>query len=74
MNYTEEDLEQLISCPKRISQAPRREMRTDGKHGFRAFMRHSLEFAEDFSLGLVYVPKDEPGSFCLMRCVTSCVR
>jgi len=82
MNYTDEELAQLTACPKRVSQPPRREMRTDGKHlrndmelesldgqhGFRAFMRHSLEFSEDFSLGIVYVPKDEPGSFCLMRC------
>ncbi len=81
MIYTEEDLAQLIACPKRISRPPRKEMKTegkhlrndmeldslDGKHGFRAFMRHSLDFSENFSIGLDYVPRDEPGSFCLMR-------
>lgn len=40
----------------------------DGNHGFRAFMRQSLEFTEDFSVGLEYLPKDEPGRFCLVRC------
>ena len=82
MEYTDEVLEQLIACPKRISQPPRKGMKPDGKHsrndmelesldgnhGFRAFMRQSLEFTEDFSVGLEYLPKDEPGRFCLVRC------
>ncbi len=82
MIYTDEDLLQLIACQKRITQPPRKEMRTDGqmlrdemefesldeKHSFRVFMRQSRQFAENFSVGLEYVPKDEPGSFCLLRC------
>ena len=82
MIYTDEDLSQLISCQKRISQPPRKEMRAeggylrndmeleslDGKHAFRAFMRQSRQFPENFSVGIDYLPKDEPGSFCLMRC------
>lgn len=82
MIYTDEDLTQLIICPKRIAQGPRKEMRTDGqmlrnemefesldgKHAFRAFMRQSRQFPENFSIGLDYLPKDEPGSFCLLRC------
>ncbi len=63
-------------------QAPKREMRIDGKmqrnemelesvdggHSFRVFMRQSLQFLENFSIGIDYIPKDMPGSFCLMRC------
>jgi hypothetical protein len=40
----------------------------DGKHSFRVFMRQSLRFSENFSIGMDYLPKDEPGSFCLLRC------
>ena len=68
MIYTDEDLLQLISCQKRISQPPRKEMRAeggylrndmeleslDGKHAFRAFMRQSRQFPENFSVGLDY--------------------
>jgi len=82
MTYTDEELTRLIGCEKRIAQAPRKEMRTegqmqrnemeleslDGKHLFRVFMRQSLQFSENFSIGLDYAPKDEPGSFCLLRC------
>lgn len=82
MIYTDEDFTQLIACPKRVSQPPRKEMRTDGqmlrnemefesmdgKHAFRAFIRQSRSFNENFSLGIDYLPKDEPGSFCLLRC------
>ena len=41
---------------------------TDGKHSFRAFLRQSEEFPENFSVGLVYQPGEEPGSFQLIRC------
>jgi hypothetical protein len=82
MIYTDEDLSQFIVCQKRITQPPRKEMRTegqmlrddmeleslDGEHAFRAFIRKSLPFPENFSVGLVYVRKDEPGRFCLLRC------
>lgn len=82
MTYTDEDMTQLISCQKRITQPPRREMRTDGqmlrnemglesldgKHSFHVFMRQNLIFSENFSLGIEYLPKDEPGRFCLLRC------
>jgi hypothetical protein len=82
MIYTDEDLSQLIACPKRISQPPRQDMRRegqmlrnemaleslDGQHVFRAFMRQSHEFPENFTVGLDYLPKNEPKSFCLLRC------
>ncbi len=40
----------------------------DGKHSFRAFMRQSEEFPENFSIGLIYVTGEDPGSFQLVRC------
>ena len=66
----------------KVVEPPRREMRldgkmkrndmtlksADGKHSFRAFMRQSDEFPENFSVGLVYQPGEEPGSFQLIRC------
>lgn len=82
MTYTDDDLMQLISCQKRITQPPKREMRIDGqmlrnemelesldgKHKFHVFMRQSRTFSENFSLGIDYLPQDVPGSFCLLRC------
>ena len=82
MNYTDDDLADLIGCAKRVSVPPKREMRIqgqmlrneaefeslDGKHTFRAYMRQSRQFPENFSIGLEYRPTDEPASFCLIRC------
>jgi len=82
MIYTDKDLSQFIKCPKRISQPPRKEMKEegaylrndmelesiDGKHVFRVFIRQTRDLPENFSIGVNYLPKDEPGSFCLIRC------
>lgn len=82
MIYTDDDLASLIGCAKRITVKPRKEMRVDGqmlrnemelesvdgKHAFRAYMRQSRPFPENFSIGLEYRPNDEPASFCLIRC------
>lgn len=82
MIYTDEDLTQLITCHKRITQPPHRDMRMEGQmlrnemeleslesiHSFRVFMRQHRAFPENFSIGIDYLPKEEPGSFCLLRC------
>lgn len=34
---------------------------------FSAFMRKNESFPENFSIGLIVYPKDESGSFCLLR-------
>jgi len=82
MIYTDDDLAQLIACPKRVTVAPKKEPRIqgqmirndmefeslDGKHSFRAYIRQSRQFPENFSIGMEYQPKDEPASFCLIRC------
>jgi len=79
--FTDDELASLIACPKEVVDPPRREMRldgkmkrnditlksTDGKHLFRAFMRQSDEFVENFTVGLMYLPGEEPGSFQLVR-------
>jgi hypothetical protein len=82
MTYTNEELRRLISCPKRISQPPKREMRPDGmmlrnemdlvsldeKHSFHAFIRQNVQFPENFSIGLDYLHSDFPARYCLLRC------
>jgi len=79
--YSQEEIEELIACPKRTSEPPRKEMKAergslrndmelesmDGKMGFSVFMRINEQFPENFSIGLNFIPKDEPGSFCLLR-------
>jgi len=65
--------EELISCSKRITDAPARSFREENRHRrkdmrlqdigdeqriFDVFIRQSLEFAEDFSIGLVYQSPD----------------
>lgn len=40
----------------------------DGIHNFAGFISRNTVFQENFSIGLVYDPKDEKGKFCLLRC------
>ena len=82
LSFTEQDLADLIACPKEVVEPPRREMKLegkmkrnemtlrskDGKHEFRVFMRQNEEFQENFSIGLVYIPREDPGEFVLIRC------
>ena len=41
---------------------------SDGRHRFEIFIRQSIVFEENFSIGLRYLPSDEPRSFVLVRC------
>jgi hypothetical protein len=80
--YTQEQLEGLIACPKKITVPPKKQMAaergsrrngmelvsTDEKHRFRAFMRINEEFHENFSIGLEYLPAEPGGAVCLIRC------
>ncbi len=80
--FTDDELESLIQCPKQVVDPPRRAMHLDGKHkrndmtlksmdgkhSFRVFLRQSEVFPENFSVGLVYQPGEDPGSFQLLRC------
>lgn len=40
----------------------------DGDLEFSIFIRINQDFEENFSVGLVYHPKEERGQFCLLRC------
>jgi len=80
--YTDKELGDLVKCPKCVVEPPLKQMKQergsrrnnmtlqskDGEYRFRVFIRQCVEFEEDFSVGLDYFPKDEPGSICLLRC------
>lgn len=82
MTYTQDVIDGLISSPKRILEAPKRQMKlvgadwrndcklvAEGVDGeFSIFMRRSEDFAENFSIGIVYDPKDGSGDIMLVRC------
>jgi hypothetical protein len=81
--FRQDELDALISCPKEISEAPKREMKLSGAHWrndatlvasndlkgeFAMFMRRNEEFPENFSIGLIYHPHDGRGEIMLFRC------
>ena len=80
--FTEEFLEELITCSKIVVDAPS-EMRSgrsgfmkrsftlksaDGIHSFSGFINQNLTFTENFSVGLVFNPPEAKGTITLMRC------
>jgi len=80
--YTQKELDNLILCKKKISKPPRSQVykegahyrndmklqSEDGKHDFSVFIRQHAEFEEDFSIGLVYHPRDGSKKIILIRC------
>jgi hypothetical protein len=79
--YTEEQLNELLTCPKKVTEGWREIKDTrhgvkkvlclsslDGKYEFTAFCTQNLYFSEDFSIGLVYVPKTIDGKQIIIRC------
>ena len=80
--YKQEEIEELIRCPKVIIEAPRKEMyieraylRNDlklreknGERIFKVFMRQTVDFPEDFTIGIEYIPDDERDRIILLRC------
>lgn len=80
--WSQDELDELIACPKRTFEPPKRSMRTemgshrneavleseDGRHRFRVFIRQSADFAENFSIGLEYQPREDSGAIILLRC------
>jgi hypothetical protein len=80
-NYTDEEIQNFIRCPKHIMEPPLKDFKEerghlrnnmklesfDGKMRFTVFMRKNEHFRENFSIGIDFNPKDEPGTFCLMR-------
>jgi hypothetical protein len=81
-HYTQDEIDGLIGCAKTITEAPKREMKldrghfrndmrmksVDGAFEFRAFLRRSEDLPENFSIGLVFLPKDGTGEILLLRC------
>lgn len=81
-SYTQRELDELISCPKIITEAPKRQMRLEGSQrrndmrlrekagnrDFGVFMRMHDEFQENFSIGLKHDPRDGSGEVILLRC------
>jgi len=79
---TYQEIEYLIQCPKKIIDQPKKEMQlayghwrndmrlqsTDGEHDYSAFMRKNEDFEENFSIGLIYYPRNIRGDIHLLRC------
>ncbi len=79
---TQDDIDNLISCEKLVMVAPRRTLKAqnayeenglqvmsvDGQYQFKIFIRRNLKLRENFSVGLIYVPRDGSGEVRLVRC------
>lgn len=81
-NYSNNEIESLIKCRKRVVEPPKNQMRCergsfkndfklespecDGE--FMAFLRVNEQFRENFSIGLQYIPKGQKGTITLLRC------
>ena len=80
--YGQSEIDDLVGCAKTISDPPKRDLRldrghfrndmrlesVDGARTFRVFMRRSEDLPENFSVGLVFLPKDGSGELVLLRC------
>ena len=78
--YSQNELDALATCAKRVSDPPRRDMKSegafarndfglesiDGQHRFKVFFRQNQTFPENFSLGLDYLPQTG-GRFTILR-------
>jgi len=81
MTFTDELINKLLTCPKEVIQPPAKpklerghyrigfELQSiDREFFFKAFGRYNEAFPENFSVGLVYNPKHEKGSYEILRC------
>ncbi len=80
--YTQKELEALITVPKIISKKPKKEWQEDRGHLknemivrnkdkdllFTVFMRKNIKFIENFSIGLIFHPYDGKKEIHLLRC------
>ncbi|MGC9260042.1 MAG: hypothetical protein ACP5I8_08210 [Phycisphaerae bacterium] len=81
-NYSQAKLDELVRCAKIVTQPPKREMSLDrgamrndmeltsanGEEVFEVFLRQSEAFPENFSIGLIWRPREDPERVCLIRC------
>lgn len=80
MTFTDELIIELINCAKKVVDAPKESgfsrgshktkfllESIDGQHAFTGFISKNLTFQENFSIGLIYHPKEEKGKIVLIR-------
>jgi len=81
-SWTQAEIDTLIACDKRTLEPPKKSLRLesgsyrneatleslDAQHSFRVFLRQNAKFSENFTIGLDFLPRDEPGAVCLLRC------
>ena len=80
MFYTDEIINDLIACPKTLTESPKdKEGRAqylkktfflssiNGEHNFSGFINQNLTFSENFSIGLIHLSKDG-NKIVLLRC------
>jgi hypothetical protein len=79
---TDDQIAELIKCQKEIVDPPPKNLKeekgskrvaftmssTDGKYSFSGFILQNSRFPENFSVGLVYLPREEKGTITLLRC------
>jgi len=81
VDYTQDLVDRLINCSKRVLAKPsiwkiedghqRRDLELeseDGEHRFAVFMRKNLEYVENYSIGLRYLPSEGGFQPVLVRC------
>jgi hypothetical protein len=81
MALDQKTIDELIRCPKLVTKDPSKwklekghyrmgfELQSvDEQYFFTAFGRYNAAFNENFSFGLIYFPKEEKGSFEILRC------
>jgi hypothetical protein len=81
--YSQAEIDLLISCQKAVTEPPKRQSKLTGADfrndmklvasiqipgEFDVFMRQSEDFPENFSIGLIYRPKDGRPDLTLLRC------
>lgn len=81
-NYSREEIDALIHCAKKIIEPYKYALRLTGGdyrgafqlqsvetgERFEAFIRKNAAFEENFSIGLVHVPRDDREKLTLLRC------
>ncbi|HUT02662.1 MAG TPA: hypothetical protein VM163_02075 [bacterium] len=80
-DYTDREIDYLIRCKKRVIQPPRKKMSdvqgslrnemtvesVEERYHFHIFMRQNIDFNENFSIGLVFLPSDGRQKIRLIR-------
>lgn len=80
MTFSDQLIDELITCPKKVIEAPKdsgvvrgsRKIKfmlesVNGQYSFSGFISKNLTFQENYSIGLVYNPKEEKNKIVLVR-------